>query len=266
VNGSEQAACAAAFGALCAQVMDHHPDADVAHLARVYGIAERSHREQRRASGEPYILHPLAVAGYVAQWGMPLACVDAALLHDVPEAGGDLRQFPDDVSVGVIDLVQAVSVLPNDEDPALAMAGADPEFIEHVLTLKIADRLHNARTWKFIPGAKRRLRAHQTIELVVPAASLLGLTAVSLELQHLATGVLADGEPVGRESAPVVGLSGFTLRQALRLLPPEDAERYAAEWSADLVTIETVRGRVAFSIGLIYSALALRRRGNRSGR
>jgi len=252
---------------------DRRDDFDGDEFDRIYAIAEKSHRGQQRRSGDPYILHPVVVATYVATWGLPLPCVYAALLHDVTDT--DLTAFPYDVGRDVMDLVAGVASASGPADLSAMLGGTDAatrRFNEYVLTIKIADRVHNAQTWQHIPWANARRKATETLNTLAPLANELGLPAVGAELRNLSFALLAGQEAVAQLVAPTPPLafaagestprSPFTdalYRRALRLVPVADRERYAVEWLADLASLPSGRARVTLALGLLYSAHALRR-------
>ena len=207
------------------------PDGDVAELDRLYRLAEAHHRGQLRRSGDPYITHPVAVAVLVARWGLPAHVVQAALVHDV-----DVDVLRGQVSARVVDLVTGLDRL--NETPEAAT--------QDVLVLKLADRLHNARTSDFVPRRKARRKARENLRLYVPHARALGLAEVGGELDRLSVATLGAG-PRLRDLA-------------VSLLPAEERARYRREWSADLASLTSRRERAAFGVGLVWSAGAMRRR------
>jgi GTP diphosphokinase / guanosine-3',5'-bis(diphosphate) 3'-diphosphatase len=171
-----------AFGDLQRVVALHCPDADRHHLERVYRIADECHRGQVRRSGDAYVVHAVTVARYVAEWELSADCVYAARLHDVAESGCDPQRLRPSVGDRVVDLIEAIGGLDDATDVSAMLADTDPyarRFATEVLAVKLADRLHNARTWRFVPRAKRRLKARQTLDVLAPAAAMLGLTALA---------------------------------------------------------------------------------------
>lgn len=251
------------------------PEVDLESVDTAWSIADRAHRGERRYSGDAYITHPLEVALLAAQWGESLSTVCAALLHDVPvpRLEADRGQIGDEVLQMVVELAAL------DGDPYLAMSAlndrrdVEPGLVRQVITLKLADRLHNSRTWRFVPADRAALKARENLEILVPLAAQFGLGAVGVELADLARATLTrrshPGEPDDRpalERAPIsdatsprTGLSEGLLRRALLALPFEERHRYASEWTADLECSPPGRQRLAFAAGLLYSAILLRR-------
>ncbi|WP_062306140.1 RelA/SpoT family protein [Demequina subtropica] len=161
-------------------------------IERAYKVAEEAHREQKRKSGEPYITHPIAVAQIIADLGMPDSVIAAALLHDVvedtdyplermeAEFGGEVAMIVDGVTkldkVKYGDAAQAETV----RKMVVAMAKDI-----RVLLLKLCDRLHNARTWKYVAPESARKKAQETLEIYAPLAHRMGLNAIKWELEDL---------------------------------------------------------------------------------
>jgi GTP pyrophosphokinase len=143
-----------------------HPKADLAILQRAYDVAEHRHADQLRRSGDPYITHPLAVANILAELGMDTTTLVAALLHDtVEDTGYSLEELTDDFGSEVGHLVDGVTKL----DKVALGSAAEGETIRkmiiamardpRVLVIKVADRLHNMRTMRFLPPEKQARKA-----------------------------------------------------------------------------------------------------------
>ena len=174
-----------------------HPKSDVRLLQRGYDVAEECHRGQLRKSGDPYITHPLAVATILAELGMDTTTLVAALLHDTVEDTGftleDVTtQFGNDVGHLVDGVTKLDKVKFGDAAEAetirkmvVAMA-RDPR----VLVIKLADRLHNMRTLRFLPPAKQERKARETLEVLAPLAHRLGMNTVKWELEDLSFATL----------------------------------------------------------------------------
>ncbi len=175
------------------------PPEEAALVKRAYDFAYEAHRGQLRRSGEDYIIHPVAVAKILLQFGMDYQSVIASLLHDVvedtPVTAGEVRRiFGADVAQ-LVDGVTKLGKVPlasREEQQAenlrkllLAMS----EDIR-VIIIKLADRLHNMRTLKFVPEQKRRDTARETIEIYAPIAHRLGIRPVKEELEDLAISYL----------------------------------------------------------------------------
>src|SRR6201996_1319257 len=175
----------------------HHPKADVRTVERAYEVAAQCHKDQKRKSGDPYITHPLAVATILAELGMNTETICAALLHDTVEDTAytltELRsEFGEDVSA----LVDGVTKL----DKVKYGASAEAETVRkmvvamsrdiRVLVIKLADRLHNMRTLRYMPRDKQERKSHETLEIYAPLAHRLGMNTVKWELEDLAFATL----------------------------------------------------------------------------
>jgi RelA/SpoT family (p)ppGpp synthetase len=169
--------------------------ADIGRIEEAYQFSDAAHEGQQRASGEPYISHPLAVAEILADWQLDAQALMAALLHDVVE---DTSVSKDDIGTRfgkpVAELVDGVSKLDRIEFQSQADAQAE-NFRKmllamardvRVILIKLADRLHNMRTLDAVPPAKRRRVARETLEIYAPIANRLGLDALYREMQELA--------------------------------------------------------------------------------
>ncbi len=174
-----------------------HPKADLKSLQQAYETAERFHRGQLRKSGDPYITHPLAVATILAELGMDTTTLVAALLHDtVEDTGYTLEQLKIDYNAEVAHLVDGVTKL----DKVKFGAAAEAETIRkmvvamardpRVLVIKLADRLHNMRTLRFLPRDKQERKSREVLEVLAPLAHRLGMNTVKWELEDLAFATL----------------------------------------------------------------------------
>jgi GTP diphosphokinase / guanosine-3',5'-bis(diphosphate) 3'-diphosphatase len=174
-----------------------HPKVDARKLQRGYDVAERCHRGQLRKSGDAYITHPLAVSTILAELGMDTTTLVAALLHDtVEDTGMTLTTIEKDFGPDVAHLVDGVTKL----DKVKFGEAAEAETIRkmvvamardpRVLVIKLADRLHNMRTLRFLPPAKQERKARETLEVLAPLAHRLGMNTVKWELEDLAFATL----------------------------------------------------------------------------
>ena len=187
-------------------IRGYNPGADFDHIRASYEFARKSHGDQRRKSGEPYITHPLAVAQIVAEeLHLDSESIEAALLHDVIE---DTPATYEDVakltSPTVADLVEGVSKLTR-----IQYATKEDEQMENlrkmliamskdirVILIKISDRLHNMRTMEYQSPAKQKQKSLETMEIYAPIAHRLGMQRIKWELEDLSLKYL---DPVGFE-------------------------------------------------------------------
>ena len=186
-------AAAASFAALTHK-LDYLDAADIKRVREAYRFADEAHLGQFRASGEPYITHPIAVAGLCAEWKLDAQAVMAALMHDAMEDCGVTKiELIEKFGAPVADLVDGLTKLDKlqfstrEESQAesfrkmlLAMARD-----VRVILIKLADRLHNMRTMDAMAAAKRTRIAGETLEIYAPIAHRLGLNQTYRELQEL---------------------------------------------------------------------------------
>ncbi|MFF0449298.1 RelA/SpoT family protein [Streptomyces sp. NPDC004609] len=179
----------------------HHPDADLATLHKAYVLAETSHRGQFRKSGEPYITHPLAVTLILAELGAETTTLTASLLHDtVEDTEVTLEQVKTEFGAEVAYLVDGVTKL----EKVDYGAAAEPETFRkmlvatgndvRVMSIKLADRLHNMRTLGVMRPEKQVRIAKVTREVLIPLAERLGVQALKTELEDLVFAILHPEE------------------------------------------------------------------------
>ncbi len=175
----------------------HHPDADFDILEHAYRRAVWQHHAQRRRSGEPYIIHPLAVAQILADLGMGPVVVAAGLLHDtVEDTDYTLDQCREEFGDTVAGLVDGVTKLTNMEVGDSAQAETIRKMVVamsrdvRVLVVKLADRVHNARTWRYVKPSNAQKKARETLDVYAPLANRLGMNAIKTELEELSFKVL----------------------------------------------------------------------------
>ena len=180
---------------LYAAILEQHPGADVEPVGRAFDLAVSAHEGQKRASGEPFVTHPIASAQILAELGLDTTAIQAALLHDVPEdTEYSLPDVEERFGPEVAQLVDGVTKLSrfsthsheqqqaeNIRKMLLAMA----QDIRVVL-IKLADRLHNMRTLHALPIEKQQRIARQTMEIYAPLAERLGIWQMKWELEDLA--------------------------------------------------------------------------------
>ncbi len=174
-----------------------HPKADLRSLERAYDIAERFHEGQKRRSGDPYITHPLAVATILAELGMTPPTLCAALLHDtVEDTSYTLNQLRQDFDDEVAHLVDGVTKLDKVKYGAAAQAETVRKMVVamardiRVLVIKLADRLHNMRTLRYVSATSAERTARETLEIYAPLAHRLGMNTLKWELEDLAFAAL----------------------------------------------------------------------------
>ena len=194
------------YARLVETVRDYNPAADFVHIESAYHFAKRCHQGQRRKSGEPYIIHPLAVAQIVAEeLKLDSESIEAALLHDcIEDTAATYADIARLFSPTVADLVEGVSKLTR-----IQYATKEDEQMENlrkmliamskdirVILIKISDRLHNMRTMEYQSPAKQKQKSLETMEIYAPIAHRLGMQRIKWELEDLSLKYL---DPVGFE-------------------------------------------------------------------
>ena len=186
-------AAAASFAALTVK-LDYLDAADIRRVRDAYRFADEAHLGQFRASGEPYITHPIAVAGLCAEWKLDAQAIMAALMHDAMEdCGISKAELIERFGAPTADLVDGLTKLDKlrfstrEESQAESfrkMLLAMTRDVR-VILVKLADRLHNMRTMDAVAAAKRTRIAAETLEIYAPIAHRLGLNQTYRELQEL---------------------------------------------------------------------------------
>lgn len=222
-------------------------------IERAYRLALKSHEEQKRLSGSPYISHPVAVACILVELGMDTESVAAGLLHDVVEdTPVGLEQLRKDFGVEIANLTDGVTKLgripfssreqqqaENLRKMLIAMANDI-----RVIIIKLADRLHNMRTIEFMPPQKQRDKALENMEVYAPIAHRLGIRAVKEELEDLSLRCL---DPVAYEEIE----SNLALRSNERKEFIEETKKKIHDRVSPLIPNVYLEGRVK-SINGIY--------------
>ena len=184
---------------LIEEIPKYQPGADLDLVSRAYRFSEMSHKGQQRASGEPYLSHPLEVAGLLVDFKMDVTTVTAGLLHDVLE---DTQATKDDLArefgPEIAELVDGVTKIGK-----LAFSSREERQAENfrkmvvamahdlrVLMIKLADRLHNMRTLDYLAPEKAKKIAQETLDIYAPLAHRLGMAKVKAELEDLALRVM----------------------------------------------------------------------------
>ncbi len=258
---------------LVASLAEHHPSADLAPVDRAFDLAVEAHAGQRRATGEPYVTHPIASAQILADLGIDPIAIEAALLHDVPEdTEFSLTDVEERFGAEVAHLVDGVTKLSkfsthsheqqqaeNIRKMLLAMA----QDIRVVL-IKLADRLHNMRTLHGLAPEKQQRIAHQTMEIYAPLAERLGIWQMKWELEDLAFKAL---EPERfRELAKLLdtrrkGRETYIERAIAELEPKLDAAGIKADIEGrpkHIYSIWKKMQRKSAEFGEIYDVYAIR--------
>jgi GTP diphosphokinase / guanosine-3',5'-bis(diphosphate) 3'-diphosphatase len=174
-----------------------HPKADIRLIERAYEVAAYWHAGQQRKSGDPYITHPLAVATILAELGMNHETICAALLHDtVEDTAYTLAEISREFGADVAALVDGVTKLEKVKYGEAAAAETVRKMVVamsrdiRVLVIKLADRLHNMRTLRYLPREKQERKARETLEIFAPLAHRLGMNTIKWELEDLAFATL----------------------------------------------------------------------------
>jgi len=174
-----------------------HPKADIRLIERAYEAAARMHAGQSRHSGDPYITHPLAVATILAELGMPHDVIGAALLHDtVEDTTYTIDELRADFGDDIASLVDGVTKLEKVKYGESAQAETVRKMVVamsrdiRVLVIKLADRLHNMRTLRYLPRDKQERKSRETLEIFAPLAHRLGMNTVKWELEDLSFATL----------------------------------------------------------------------------
>ena len=174
-----------------------HPKADIRSIERAYEFAARLHQGQDRKSGDPYITHPLAVTTILAELGMNTETLCAALLHDtIEDTDYTLEQLRHDFGDDIAALVDGVTKLDKVKYGDAAQAETVRKMVVamsrdiRVLVIKLADRLHNMRTLRYLPRPKQEQKSREVLEIFAPLAHRLGMNTVKWELEDLAFATL----------------------------------------------------------------------------
>ena len=173
----------------------YHPSDDITMIEKAYKIARDAHKDQKRKSGEPYIIHPLCVAIILADLEMDKETIASGLLHDVVEDTAmtledTTREFGSEVAF-LVDGVTKLTQLSWDKDKVEIQAeNLRKMFLAmardiRVIIIKLADRLHNMRTGQFWKPEKQKEKARETLEIYAPIADRLGISRIKTELDDL---------------------------------------------------------------------------------
>jgi len=180
---------------LIEKVLSYNKDADIETIKRAHAIAAGAHEGQKRVSGEDYIIHPMEVALILAELQLDVPTITAAILHDVIEDTSypfeDMKEVFGDEIADLVDGVTKISKLEfksKEEQQAenlRKMIIAMAKDIR-VIMIKLADRLHNMRTLKYMPEDKQKAKAQETLDIYSPIAHRLGISKIKWELEDIA--------------------------------------------------------------------------------
>ena len=188
---------------LIASIRKYHPSDDITLVEKAFRVADEAHRNQKRKSGEPYIIHPLCVAIILADLELDKETIAAGLLHDVVEDTimtlDELRkEFGEEVAL-LVDGVTKLGQLSYSADKLEMQAeNLRKMFLAmakdiRVILIKLADRLHNMRTLQYMKPEKQKEKARETLDIYSPIAQRLGISKVKVELDDLSLKYLRPG-------------------------------------------------------------------------
>ncbi len=183
------------FQVLIKTVSNYHPSSDLEIIHKAYELAKDAHKDQKRKSGEPYLIHPVCVAIILAQLEMDKETIVGGLLHDVVEdtlyTTEDLTEmFSEEIAI-LVDGVTKLTQLNYDADKVEVQAeNLRKMFLAmakdiRVIIIKLADRLHNMRTLQFMKPEKQKEKSRETMDIYAPLADRLGISKVKVELDDL---------------------------------------------------------------------------------
>ncbi len=185
----------ALFDVLKKTVSSYHPSSDLDIITRAYELAKDAHKEQKRKSGEPYLIHPVCVAIILAQLEMDKETIVGGLLHDVvedtPYTTDDLTEMFSAEIAALVDGVTKLTQLNYSVDKVeLQAENLRKMFLAmakdiRVIIIKLADRLHNMRTLEFMRPEKQKEKSRETMDIYAPIAERLGISKVKVELDDL---------------------------------------------------------------------------------
>ncbi|CAB4540366.1 MAG: RelA/SpoT family protein [Actinobacteria bacterium] len=182
---------------LLASLKEHYDEVDESLLLRAFDVANQAHKGQLRKSGEEYITHPVAVSAILADLGLNITTVVASLLHDtIEDTPYSIEEMRKDFGDEVANLVDGVTKLdkltygPTAESETVRKMVIAMSRDIRVLVIKLADRLHNARTWSYVSSENATRKARETLDIYAPLAHRLGMNAIKWELEDLSFAVL----------------------------------------------------------------------------
>lgn len=179
---------------LIEKIKQYHPSSDFSMVEKAYELAKQAHGDQLRKSGEPYIIHPISVAIILAELELDMESIVAGILHDVVEdtvySVEDIeRMFSSDVSL-LVDGVTKLEKIKYSSKEEMQADNYRKMFLAmakdiRVILIKVADRLHNMRTLKFMRPEKQKEKAQETLDIYAPLANRLGISKIKTELEDL---------------------------------------------------------------------------------
>ncbi|HJA70128.1 MAG TPA: bifunctional (p)ppGpp synthetase/guanosine-3',5'-bis(diphosphate) 3'-pyrophosphohydrolase [Candidatus Lachnoclostridium stercoravium] len=177
-------------------IKKYHPSDDITMVEKAYNVARDAHKDQKRKSGEPYIIHPLCVAIILADLEMDKETIVAAILHDVVEDTvmtlDELKdEFGEEVALLVDGVTKLTQISWSMDKVEIQAENLRKMFLAmakdiRVILIKLADRLHNMRTLQYMTPAKQKEKAKETMEIYSPIAHRLGISKIKVELDDLA--------------------------------------------------------------------------------
>ena len=183
------------YESLIKTIKSYHPSGDLSMVEKAYRVAKEQHKDQKRKSGEPYIIHPICVAIILANLQMDKETIVAGLLHDVVEDTGMTldevsREFNPDVALLVDGVTKLTQLNLNTDKVEMQAENLRKMFVSmakdiRVIIIKLADRLHNLRTLEYQTPEKQREKARESLEIYSPLAERLGISKIKIEMDDL---------------------------------------------------------------------------------
>lgn len=179
---------------LIKKIKTYHPTKDFDMIQRAYNLAVDAHKEQKRRSGEPYIIHPLKVAYILAQLELDIETIVAGILHDTiedtPYTYEDVTRLFSEEIANLVDGVTKLGKLSYSTKEEMQAENYRKMFLAmakdiRVILIKLADRLHNMRTLNYMTEAKQREKAQETLDIYAPLAHRLGISKIRTEMEDL---------------------------------------------------------------------------------